>query len=86
MDAGAYRPKARQTLLVPKELLVAQPHALEYGSLRLGPEPAGSLVLAAAQLRQPFVVESPGGISPPGALRTEREPLDSLGSSYPDTL
>ena len=32
------------------------------------------------------MVESPGGISPPGALRTEREPLDSLGSSYPDTL
>ena len=28
-------------------------------------------------------VESPGGISPPGAHRTGREPLDSSGSYHP---
>jgi hypothetical protein len=31
----------------------------------------------------PAPVESPGGISPPGAHRSRREPLDSPGSCHP---
>jgi hypothetical protein len=33
--------------------------------------------------RLPAAVESPGGISPPGARRSRREPLDSPGSCHP---
>jgi len=30
-----------------------------------------------------LLVESPGGVSPPGARRSRREPLDSPGSCHP---
>ena len=46
-------------------------------ALRSGLPPTAD---TAGELRQDCFVESPGGISPPGAPRTVREPLDSYGS------
>ena len=42
----------------------------------LNPQPSPSALAAGAALH----VESPGGLSPPGAPRSVREPLDSYGS------
>jgi hypothetical protein len=38
---------------------------------------------AACYVRAVLSSESPGGVSPPGALRSVREPLDSYGSHRP---